>query len=200
MRWSPLAQSAARNISAASEVEEILVSGDARHGRSAGRRLDHRRENRRQRSRPAADRTLRLMKGVDTDAADRTSAAQHPLRPQPVAVGQRRAARGAALYRRRDQPRRRPAAEAVLGAEGPRISRHALSGRDLSPRPRAPRQRADFGRHLWDPSRAPAGQHIVGVEEFAAPRRLFDRRRMAKHQGELQDDAARAMARPMRPT
>jgi phytoene dehydrogenase-like protein len=28
---------------------------------------------------------------------------------------------------------------------------------------------------LWDPSRAPAGQHIVGVEEFAAPRRLFDR-------------------------
>lgn len=26
---------------------------------------------------------------------------------------------------------------------------------------------------LWDPSRAPAGQHVVGVEEFAAPRRLF---------------------------
>ena len=26
---------------------------------------------------------------------------------------------------------------------------------------------------LWDPSRAPAGKHLVGVEEFSAPRRLF---------------------------
>ena len=26
---------------------------------------------------------------------------------------------------------------------------------------------------LWDPSRAPEGKHLVGVEEFAAPRRLF---------------------------
>jgi phytoene dehydrogenase-like protein len=26
---------------------------------------------------------------------------------------------------------------------------------------------------LWDPTRAPAGSHVVGVEEFAAPRRLF---------------------------
>ena len=26
---------------------------------------------------------------------------------------------------------------------------------------------------LWDPSRAPQGKHLVGVEEFAAPRRLF---------------------------
>jgi beta-carotene ketolase (CrtO type) len=26
---------------------------------------------------------------------------------------------------------------------------------------------------LWDPSRAPEGQHLVGVEEFAAPRRMF---------------------------
>jgi phytoene dehydrogenase-like protein len=26
---------------------------------------------------------------------------------------------------------------------------------------------------LWDPTRAPEGSHIVGVEEFAAPRRLF---------------------------
>ena len=26
---------------------------------------------------------------------------------------------------------------------------------------------------LWDSSRAPAGQHLVGVEEFTAPRRLF---------------------------
>jgi phytoene dehydrogenase-like protein len=26
----------------------------------------------------------------------------------------------------------------------------------------------------WDPSRAPKGQHLVGVEEFAAPRRLFN--------------------------
>jgi beta-carotene ketolase (CrtO type) len=26
---------------------------------------------------------------------------------------------------------------------------------------------------LWDPSRAPTGKHLVGVEEFAAPRRLF---------------------------
>ena len=27
---------------------------------------------------------------------------------------------------------------------------------------------------LWDPSRAPEGKHVVGLEEFAAPRRLFD--------------------------
>jgi beta-carotene ketolase (CrtO type) len=27
---------------------------------------------------------------------------------------------------------------------------------------------------LWDTSRAPAGKHLVGVEEFAAPRRLFN--------------------------
>src|SRR5262249_17276792 len=26
---------------------------------------------------------------------------------------------------------------------------------------------------IWDETRAPAGHHIVGVEEFAAPRRLF---------------------------
>ncbi len=26
---------------------------------------------------------------------------------------------------------------------------------------------------LWDPSRAPRGKHLVGLEEFAAPRRLF---------------------------
>jgi beta-carotene ketolase (CrtO type) len=26
---------------------------------------------------------------------------------------------------------------------------------------------------LWDPSRAPEGKHLVGVEEFAAPRRMF---------------------------
>jgi phytoene dehydrogenase-like protein len=26
---------------------------------------------------------------------------------------------------------------------------------------------------LWDPSRAPTGKHLVGVEEFAAPRRMF---------------------------
>jgi beta-carotene ketolase (CrtO type) len=26
---------------------------------------------------------------------------------------------------------------------------------------------------LWDPSRAPAGKHLVGIEEFTAPRRLF---------------------------
>jgi phytoene dehydrogenase-like protein len=28
---------------------------------------------------------------------------------------------------------------------------------------------------LWDPSRAPEGKHIIGVEEFGAPIRLFDR-------------------------
>ena len=28
---------------------------------------------------------------------------------------------------------------------------------------------------LWDPSRAPEGKHLVGLEEFAAPRRLFSR-------------------------
>ena len=37
---------------------------------------------------------------------------------------------------------------------------------------------------LWDPSRAPEGKHLVGLEEFAAPRRLFAdwaRRQAALH-------------------
>ncbi len=28
---------------------------------------------------------------------------------------------------------------------------------------------------IWDPGRAPAGEHLVGYEEFTAPLRLFDR-------------------------
>ena len=32
---------------------------------------------------------------------------------------------------------------------------------------------------LWDPGRAPDGKHVVGVEEFAAPIRLFDRAQWA---------------------
>jgi phytoene dehydrogenase-like protein len=28
---------------------------------------------------------------------------------------------------------------------------------------------------IWDPSRAPAGEHLIGLEEFTAPLRLFDR-------------------------
>ena len=36
---------------------------------------------------------------------------------------------------------------------------------------------------LWDGTRAPAGSHIVGVEEFAAPRRLFSDDRWAEIKG-----------------
>jgi phytoene dehydrogenase-like protein len=36
---------------------------------------------------------------------------------------------------------------------------------------------------LWDGTRAPAGSHIVGVEEFAAPRRLFSDERWKEIKG-----------------
>ena len=41
---------------------------------------------------------------------------------------------------------------------------------------------------LWDPTRAPAGGHVVGVEEFAAPRRLFSRERWREIKGRFMAD------------
>ena len=76
-------------------------------------------------------------------------------------------------YSARRPIRRRPAAAAVLGAEGSRLHRHPLPAGDLPQRVRLAAVRAELGRHAVGPSRAPEGKHLVGVEEFAAPRRLF---------------------------
>jgi beta-carotene ketolase (CrtO type) len=48
---------------------------------------------------------------------------------------------------------------------------------------------------LWDESRAPAGSHIVGVEEFAAPRRLFSSDRWREIKGEFMDNLLREWSR-----
>ena len=45
---------------------------------------------------------------------------------------------------------------------------------------------------LWDPTRAPAGGHVVGVEEFAAPRRLFSRERWREIKGRFMADLMHA--------
>ncbi|HTY72521.1 MAG TPA: NAD(P)/FAD-dependent oxidoreductase [Actinomycetes bacterium] len=40
---------------------------------------------------------------------------------------------------------------------------------------------------LWDPGRAPAGKHLVGVEEFVAPLRFFDREGWKRIEREVVD-------------
>ena len=46
---------------------------------------------------------------------------------------------------------------------------------------------------LWDTSRAPQGRHLVGVEEFAPPRRVFDDA-MEDNKDEPEGEPARAVA------
>jgi beta-carotene ketolase (CrtO type) len=48
---------------------------------------------------------------------------------------------------------------------------------------------------LWDETRAPAGSHIVGAEEFAAPRRLFSSGRWREIKEEFTDNLLREWAR-----
>jgi phytoene dehydrogenase-like protein len=48
---------------------------------------------------------------------------------------------------------------------------------------------------LWDETRAPAGSHIVGVEEFSAPRRLFSSGGWARIKQEFTDNLLREWAR-----
>jgi beta-carotene ketolase (CrtO type) len=48
---------------------------------------------------------------------------------------------------------------------------------------------------LWDESRSPAGSHIVGVEEFAAPRRLFSGDRWREIKTNFMDNLLREWAR-----
>ena len=70
--------------------------------------------------------------------------------------------------------RRRPAAAAVLGPEGPGLLRHAAtSPRSTSTGSRRGRSRCPASTRCGIRRRAPEGKHLVGVEEFAAPRRLF---------------------------
>jgi len=48
---------------------------------------------------------------------------------------------------------------------------------------------------LWDETRAPAGSHLVGVEEFAAPRRLFTADRWRQIKREFSDNLLSEWAR-----
>ena len=48
---------------------------------------------------------------------------------------------------------------------------------------------------LWDRMRAPAGSHIIGVEEFAAPRRRFSPARWGEIKEQFTDNLLRAWAR-----
>jgi beta-carotene ketolase (CrtO type) len=48
---------------------------------------------------------------------------------------------------------------------------------------------------LWDETRAPTGSHIVGVEEFAAPRRLFTADRWKRVKEEFTDNLLREWSR-----
>ena len=76
-----------------------------------------------------------------------------------------------------------PQPRLLLGAEGPRLPRHSATSR-RSTWTGSPAGRTCSARSTaLGQTRAPAGRHIVGVEEFAAPRRLFSDDRLAAHQG-----------------
>ena len=98
---------------------------------------------------------------------------QHPLRPRPVVVGEHRHPRAACVLGRRRQPRPRPSAAPLLGPEGPRSLRDSIQAEiyldGLSRRTFA----LTSCDTLWNPSRAPEGKQVIGVEEFGAPIRLF---------------------------
>jgi beta-carotene ketolase (CrtO type) len=44
---------------------------------------------------------------------------------------------------------------------------------------------------IWDPSRAPEGKHIIGVEEFSAPTRFFSKSRWQELRKEFEDAVIR---------
>ena len=155
------------------EVDRIVVQGNRATRRGAHRRNADRDRPRDQQPRSAAHRAAapaRARGRCDAAAASR----QHPLRPRTAVLGQPGDSRAAPLRGRTRQPRGRCAAAPVLGPQGPRLPRSPLPARDL------PETDLPAGRmcsapvdSLWDHTRAPAGSHIVGVEEFAAPRRSF---------------------------
>ena len=89
--------------------------------------------------------------------------------------------------RRGRQPRRRERSRACTGARRTSTTLHAaLPGRDLPGRLRAAAVRAVARSTACGTRRARrAGSHIVGVEEFAAPRRLFAPERLAPRQAAL---------------
>ena len=119
---------------------------------------------------------LRLLQDVDGLAADQPSASATSTTTAASCGGPTSPSTNRRVLRRGRQPGPRSAASPVLGPEGSRPLRHALQGRDL---PRRALARGPFALTscdtLWDPSRAPEGKHIIGVEEFGAPIRLFDK-------------------------
>ena len=147
----------------------------ARRGIVLGRRDQRRRRHRRQRPRDPADGAAPARRPRDRRAP------RHRIKNIHYDRGQLMWA-NVALHEppryspRRHEPGGRAAAAAVLGAEGPRLLR------DCATSPRSTCAGTPSGsfvltsvRHVWDPARAPEGKHIIGVEEFAAPTRLFDK-------------------------
>ena len=119
---------------------------------------------------------LRLLRDVGVGHRVRRRIAEHPLRPRAAAVGQPRACTSRpATLAEADNPGRGRRSRACTG--GPKdldYAAPALPARDLSCAA-SPAGRTCCRRSTASGTRRArrAGSHIVGVEEFAAPRRLF---------------------------
>ena len=154
---------------------ELEVGGDprrrrARHGRRARGRLDRRAPTSSSAASACPQTVLRLL--PTTRSRDRL---RHRISNIHYDRGQLWWA-NLALHEPPDYGGDgRPAAAAVLGRRRTRTtSRAATRPRSTSTGSRRGRTRCRRVDTLWDPSRAPEGKHLVGLEEFAAPRRLFD--------------------------
>ena len=176
-----------------SEVDRIIVE----HGRATGVELADG-------ARVGADLVVSDL-GLAADGAPSTerrsapgpaapSDRQHPLRPRPAPVGQPRAPRAAALSPlRRDNP--------GVGSQprlywGPKDLDylHLRYQPEILTRGFASRPYVLCSvDSLWDPTRAPDGQHIVGVEEFSAPRRAFSDDQWRDDQAQLRRAPAARM-------
>ena len=155
------------------EVDRITTTNGRASGRRADRRLAHRGRARGQRSRPGPDRAaLATRRAASTIACaggspTSTTTAVSCCGPTWPSTSRR------ATWPRRDNPGVGAQPRLYWGPKDldymhlryqPEIYLHGFAGRPYV---------LCSVDSLWDSSRAPAGSHIVGVEEFAAPRRRF---------------------------
>ena len=117
---------------------------------------------------------LRLLDGARDRRAPAPPDPQHPLRPRPAALGQPTRCTSRRAYSLPRPTRASARSRACTGARRiPTTWRRATRPRSTSTASRSGRSCSARSTRLWDPTRAPEGKHLVGVEEFAAPRRLF---------------------------